>query len=192
MATRECDDQVTLTDSCRTGRHDQAAIRGARELRDRAFDLTGVAHVDRAHLHTQERSHGLDGADCPLPEAILGSRRIAARVVRGAICLSSSSHFPLMPYSNAMKPVALPPGRARLDTKPAPTGSVTVPNTTGKVRVASNKGATTLVPLARITSGASAIISAMCWRSRKALSAPNRYSIRILRPTAQPDSCNPC
>src|SRR5262245_55252298 len=69
MATRECDDQVTLTDSRRTGRHDQAAIRGARELRDRAFDLTGVAHVDRAHLHTQERSHGLDGAELSTPRS---------------------------------------------------------------------------------------------------------------------------
>jgi hypothetical protein len=30
----------------------------------------------------------------------------------GAISLSNSSHFPLMAYSNAVKPVALPPGAA--------------------------------------------------------------------------------
>ena len=36
----------------------------------------------------------------------------------GTICLSSSSHFPLIAYSNAMKPVTLPPGRAKLLTKP--------------------------------------------------------------------------
>ena len=35
-----------------------------------------------------------------------------------------------------MKPVALPPGRARLSTKPAPTGSGTIANTIGTVRVA--------------------------------------------------------
>jgi hypothetical protein len=35
----------------------------------------------------------------PAPEAIVGSRRTAARVTRGAISLSSSSHFALMPYS---------------------------------------------------------------------------------------------
>jgi hypothetical protein len=29
-----------------------------------------------------------------------------------------SSHFPLMPYSNAVNPVALPPGCARLATNP--------------------------------------------------------------------------
>src|SRR6266566_3073921 len=43
--------------------------------------------------------------------------------MRGAISLSSSSHFALKLYSNSMKPVALPPGRAKLLTKPAPTGS---------------------------------------------------------------------
>ena len=41
-----------------------------------------------------------------------------------------------MPYSNDVKPVMLPPGRARLSTKPAPTGSTTPTNTIGTVRVA--------------------------------------------------------
>src|SRR5258708_3854318 len=48
-------------------------------------------------------------------------RRIAARVTPGAICLSNSSLFPPMLYSAVTKPVALPPGRARLSAKPAPT-----------------------------------------------------------------------
>src|SRR4029077_14178959 len=43
------------------------------------------------------------------PVAVLGSPRTATRVTPGAICLSSSSHFPLMLYSYSMKPVALPP-----------------------------------------------------------------------------------
>jgi hypothetical protein len=45
----------------------------------------------------------------------------AVRVMLGAICLSSSSHFPLRLYSNCMKPVALPPGRDSLATNPEPT-----------------------------------------------------------------------
>ena len=45
-----------------------------------------------------------------------------------------------------MKPVALPPGRARLSTKPAPTGSATFENTIGTVRVACNNGAMVEVP----------------------------------------------
>src|SRR5258708_33829784 len=47
-----------------------------------------------------------------------GSRRTAARVTFGAISLSSSNHFAPMPYSKDVKPVMLPPGRARLSTRP--------------------------------------------------------------------------
>ena len=42
-------------------------------------------------------------ANWPIPAVMAGSRRTAARVTPGAICLSSSSHFPLMPYSNCDK-----------------------------------------------------------------------------------------
>src|ERR1700704_524684 len=54
----------------------------------------------------------------PMPDAIAGSRRTATRDKRGAISLSTSSNFPPMLYSNTVKPVVLPPGRARLATKP--------------------------------------------------------------------------
>ena len=37
----------------------------------------------------------------PVPAGMAGSRRTATRVTPGAICLSSSSHFPLMLYSNS-------------------------------------------------------------------------------------------
>src|SRR6516225_730614 len=47
------------------------------------------------------------------PVDVSGSPSTATRFTSGAICLSSSSHFPLMLYSNSMKPVALPPGLAR-------------------------------------------------------------------------------
>ena len=74
----------------------------------------------------------------------------AARVTLGAICLSSSSHFAAMPYSNAThKTGGVAAGRARLSTKPAPTGSVTPANTIGTVRVACSNGATVELPMAR-------------------------------------------
>jgi hypothetical protein len=57
------------------------------------------------------------------------------RVTSGEICFSSSSHFPPMLYSKFIKPVALPPGRAKLSTWPALTGSLTTTNTIGTVRV---------------------------------------------------------
>src|SRR5262249_2531088 len=59
----------------------------------------------------------------PSPAAKPGSRMTAAPLTGGPTPFSSSSHLPLMPYSKIVKPVALPPGRARLSTKPAPTGS---------------------------------------------------------------------
>ena len=84
----------------------------------------------------------------------------AARVMCGATSLSSSSHFPLKPYSIVVNPVALPPGRAKLATKPALTGSITCTNTIGMVRVIRCKGSYAAAGGARIMSGASATNSA--------------------------------
>src|SRR5262249_28727286 len=128
------------------GCHDQAAARGAREGRDGAFDLTGIAHVDRSDLHLERRRGGLDIAHWAGQEGTPEFRSTATRVAPGAICLSTSSHLALRLYSSAMKPVALPPGRARLSTKPAPTGSVAEANTIGTMRVACINGPTTELP----------------------------------------------
>ena len=51
----------------RARRHDQTAIRGAREGRDGALDLSGVAHVDWAQLHPERWRHGLDRAELADP-----------------------------------------------------------------------------------------------------------------------------
>ena len=55
----------------------------------------------------------------------MGLKRIAARAVPGAISFKSSSHYPVIVASLLMKPVRLPPGRAKLSTKPEPIGSWT-------------------------------------------------------------------
>jgi hypothetical protein len=70
--------------------------------------------------------------------------------------------------SQFMNPVALPPGRARLSTKPEPTGSLVSVNTIGTVRVACSEGPTVEVPPARMTSGASAANSVACLRTSAA------------------------
>jgi hypothetical protein len=128
----------------------------------------------------------------PIAAGKAGFRMTAACVMPGAICLSSSTHFALMPYSNMRKPVALPPGRARLSTKPAPTGSGTITNTIATPRVACCNGPTVELPWARMRSGASATNSAAYLRMRPASPEPQRYSIRTLRPSVQPNSCSPC
>ena len=64
---------------------------------------------------------------------------IATRTMPGAISLSTSSNFPATESSKRVKPVALPPGRAKLATKPWPTGSETCTNMIGTVRVSRNR-----------------------------------------------------
>src|SRR5262249_24681651 len=116
----------------------------------------------------------------PVPEGRAGSRKTAARLTAGATSLSSSSHFPPKLYSKDMKLVALPPGRAKLSTKPAATGSPTVGNTTGTVWVACSVAPTVEAPWATITSGASAANSAACRRISSALAVAQRVSICTL------------
>src|SRR6516164_11799558 len=71
----------------------------------------------------------------PGPAAASGLSRIAARVRCGAISLSRSSHFAATDGSKwLVKPVTLPPGRARLSTSPLPTGFETRAKTIGTVR----------------------------------------------------------
>ena len=98
------------------------------------------------------------------------------RLTPGAISLSSVSHFPIVGKSMRVKPVMLPPGRARLATKPCPTGSMTRENTMGMVRVACFNAATTGDPLATMTSGAEFTSSVACACIRDTSPPENRCS----------------
>ena len=62
MPGRQRDDQIAMNERQPACRHDQAAAGGAREGRNCAFDLGGVAHVDRANLHPERGCRGLDSA----------------------------------------------------------------------------------------------------------------------------------
>ena len=67
--------------------------------------------------------------------------------------MSISNHFPMMGKSKEVKPVMLPPGRAKLETKPCPTGSMVTQKTIGMARVACFSATTGDVPLVTIRSG---------------------------------------
>jgi hypothetical protein len=71
----------------------------------------------------------------PAPAVACGLKRKATRDTSGAIVLSSSTHFPVIDDSKLVKPVTLPLGRAKLSTKPSPTGSDIDTNTMGILRV---------------------------------------------------------
>jgi hypothetical protein len=83
----------------------------------------------------------------------------ATRVRLGAISLSMVSHLPVTLGSYCITPVMLPPGRARLATKPEPIGSATAANTIGMSWLSRCSAATAGVGIAKITSGCSATSS---------------------------------
>src|SRR6516164_5972711 len=77
-----------------------------------------------------------------------------------------------------MNPVALPPGRAKLSIRPAPTGSPATGNTIGTVRVSCSSGATDKALPARMMSGVRATSSAACLRMSAAL-GPAQWRQRL-------------
>jgi hypothetical protein len=87
--------------------HDQAAIRGVRECRNPALDLT--APIGLSSTPSNGAADWM-AANCPMPELRVGSGIIPARLTRGVISLSSSSHFPLRLYSNWLNPVKIAAG----------------------------------------------------------------------------------
>src|SRR5262249_58946882 len=97
---------------------------------------------------------------CPTPATMAASRMTATRVTSGAICLSGSNHFALKLYSKSMRPVALPPGHAKLSDEP---GFDWVgdhgEHDRHTVRAAWSSGATESLPVARITFATSPISS---------------------------------
>ena len=67
---------------------------------------------------------------------LLADRRSPTRASLGTASLSISSLLVFSSVSKLENPVTLPPGRARLATKPAPTGSTAFVITMGMVLVA--------------------------------------------------------
>ena len=61
------DDLVPMKYSTRARRHDQTAIRSARERGDSALDFASLAYVNRPQLHPERRRHGLDCGKLPDP-----------------------------------------------------------------------------------------------------------------------------
>src|SRR5205085_2659005 len=83
-----------------------------------------------------EAAISIEGTNCRAIGVDAGLNTTAQCVTCGANCLSSSTHLPAILGSKFVKPVMLPPGRARLLTYPRSTGSLTPANTIGVVRVA--------------------------------------------------------
>ena len=76
-------------------------LRGASKCGDGALDFADASRTSTGLTSTaKDGAAAWTAANWPIPEAMAGSRRTAARLTLGAICFSSSSHLPLRPYSN--------------------------------------------------------------------------------------------
>src|SRR5262249_59361675 len=163
------------------------------EIGDGVLDFAGLAQLDRAYLHAQQRGDGLDRAQLCDPGskgAIEQDRR--SRHLRRNLFEQLKPFCALTKLVERGKTVTVPPRRDRLATKPWPTGSAAFANTMGTVRVVCRNALTSGLPLATKTSGVSASSSAAYLRMRSASPAPQRASIRRFVPTVHPNCCRPC
>src|SRR5262249_48769763 len=140
------DNEVTMNEHPPARCNDHAAVRHAREGDNCALHFGWIARVDQSCLYPERRRQRLGDGKLAGARSQFGIANDHRPGHAGAISLSSSSHLPLMLHSNAMKPVVLPPGRARLSTKPAPTASATPKNTVGTVRLTCRNGPRVVVP----------------------------------------------
>src|SRR5262245_34130233 len=119
-------------------------------------------------------------------------RRSPTRASWGTASLSISSRSVLSPEDKFENPVALPPGRARLATRPAPTGSPMLVITMGMVVVAffaANAGTadeTTIRSTFRRTR------SAASSGRRSFFCSANRYSMVMFFPSIHPSLLSSC
>jgi hypothetical protein len=90
--------EPNVNDRRRARHHDQPGVRFACEWDERSLDISGVARVDWRQLDAKQWRDRLDCGKLTMEAMIVGPRSTAARVVRGTICLSGSSHFALIPY----------------------------------------------------------------------------------------------
>src|SRR5262245_22726643 len=111
----------------------------------------------------------------------------------GTVSLRSSNRFPYNSGPPVVSPVILPPGRARLLTRPALMGSLTDVKTIGIVLVAFLAARAGPAPsVATRTSTLRPISSVARSASRSSFPSARRYSIRIFFPSAYPSSRSPC
>jgi hypothetical protein len=107
------------------------------------------------------------------------------------ISRSSSSRLAARSVTWVDRPVILPPGRARLATRPSPTGSRPSANTMGMADVA-RLSAGTAVPAVTMTSGLRRTSSLAISTSRSLRPSAQRYSSATVWPSIQPSSRSRC
>src|SRR2546426_494570 len=116
----------------------------------------------------------------------------ATRESVGTASLRTSSRLPLTAGAREDSPVMCPPGRARLATRPSPTGSPLTAMTMGIVVVACWAARSATVPSTTRMSTGSRTSSTTSAGSRSACPSAKRYSRAMVRPSTYPRSRSPC
>ena len=118
--------------------------------------------------------------------------KIANRRRPGTISRKSSSRLAATSVCWIDRPVTLPPGRARLATRPVPTGSPAAAMTIGMTDVACLAATTASVADVTMTSTLRRTNSAAISAKRSLRPSAQRYSIVMVRPSIQPSSRRRC
>ena len=121
-----------------------------------------------------------------------GGRRSPTRASLGTASLSISSLLVFSSGDKLESPVTLPPGRARLATKPAPTGSAALVITMGMVVVALFAANAAVPPVTTIRSTLRRTKSAASSGRRSFFCSANRYSMVIFFPSIHPSLLSSC
>jgi hypothetical protein len=118
-----------------TRRQDQAPVGHARESLDGLLNLRSVAHVDRTYVDPKCLRYGLDGGELTGAgsQTWIAKDRCSGRIRRNL--LQKFQPFSAYTEFELSKAGGVAPGRAKLSTRPVPTGSPATGNTIGIVRV---------------------------------------------------------
>src|SRR5262249_40947081 len=111
--------------------------------------------------------------------------------ISGTVCLNSPSDFPTTSVVIPEFPVTLAPGRARLATSPAPTGSPTLTKTMGIVLVAFLAASEACVTTETMTSTSSWTNSSADALSPPQLPSGNWRSVTVVAPLDNPSASKP-
>ena len=112
------------------GADKKAVGRLANKDRERGIDLAAGAGVEDLNLQPYGASGPFHIPQCnSVAGALVGFTSTAIRTAAGTNSRSSSSRFNSNSIAKILIPVTLPPGRARLATRPRLTGSSPVTNT---------------------------------------------------------------
>src|SRR5215468_960647 len=155
------------------------------------IDLAASIRVEHLDLQSHGASRRLTSLNViSVNVAKAGLTSTATRVAAGISWRRSSSRFAANSAPSQLMPVRLPPGRARLATRPNLTGSSPPTKTIGIVVVAA-LAANAEVPTVAITATRRRTRSAASAGSRSVRLSAQRYSIATFSPSTKPASLKP-